>query len=83
MGYLKTQFLEIIQWLDESRDTLSFRYPDTDKEIKRVLALLENDPGRSDFMEAVYRYHPHFMASRLKKDREREQQERESTVPAA
>jgi hypothetical protein len=51
--------------------------------VAEAQALLENDPGRSDFMEAVYRYHPHFMASRLKKDREREQQERESTVPAA
>ena len=27
MDYLKTQFLEIIQWQDDSRDTLSYRYP--------------------------------------------------------
>ena len=35
MDYLKTQFLEIIQWQDDSRDTLSWRFPDEDREIKR------------------------------------------------
>ena len=32
IDYLKTQFLEIIEWQDDSRDTLSFRYPATDQE---------------------------------------------------
>ena len=30
MDYLKTQFLEIIQWEDDSRDTISWRFPDED-----------------------------------------------------
>ncbi len=33
MDYLKGQFLEIIQWEDDSRDTISWRFPDDDKEI--------------------------------------------------
>src|SRR3989442_13254211 len=40
IDYLKTQFLEIIQWEDDSRDTISFRYPDMDKEIKRGAQLI-------------------------------------------
>ena len=50
MGYLKTQFLEIIQWLDESRDTLSFRYPDTDKEIKRGAKLIVRESQMAQFV---------------------------------
>src|SRR2546421_11029475 len=33
--FLKKQFIDIIEWTDDSRDTLSFRVPDEDKEIKR------------------------------------------------
>ena len=40
MDYLKGQFLEIIQWQDDSRDTISFRYPDQDKEIKNGAQLI-------------------------------------------
>src|SRR6266480_1749822 len=40
IDYLKGQFLEIIQWQDDSRDTLSFRFPDEDKEIKRGAQLI-------------------------------------------
>ena len=40
MDYLKGQFLEIIQWTDDSRDTLSWRFPDEDKEIKRGAQLI-------------------------------------------
>jgi excisionase family DNA binding protein len=40
IDYLKTQFLEIIQWEDDSRDTISFRYPDMNKEIKRGAQLI-------------------------------------------
>ena len=40
MDYLKTQLLDIIQWEDDSRDTLSWRFPDEDKEIKRGAQLI-------------------------------------------
>jgi len=43
--YLKTQFIEIIQWEDDSRDTLSWRFPDSDKEIKRGAQLIVR-PGQ-------------------------------------
>ena len=32
--FLRSQFIDIIEWNDDSRDTLSFRFPDNDKEIK-------------------------------------------------
>ena len=40
MDYLKGQFLEIIEWTDDSRDTLSWRFPDDDKEIKNGAQLI-------------------------------------------
>jgi excisionase family DNA binding protein len=50
MDYLKTQFLEIIQWEDDSRDTLSFRYPDEDKEIKRGAQLIVRESQVAQFI---------------------------------
>jgi len=48
--YLKTQFLEIIQWQDDSRDTLSYRYPDNDKEIKRGAQLIVRESQMAQFV---------------------------------
>src|SRR6266403_2109214 len=50
MDYLKTQFLEIIQWQDDSRDTLSFRFPDMDKEIKRGAQLIVRESQVAQFV---------------------------------
>src|SRR5512142_2135969 len=50
MDYLKTQFLEIIQWQDDSRDTISFRYPDMDKEIKRGAQLIVRESQAAQFV---------------------------------
>jgi excisionase family DNA binding protein len=50
IDYLKTQFLEIIQWQDDSRDTLSFRYPDMDKEIKRGAQLIVRESQVAQFI---------------------------------
>ena len=50
MDYLKTQFLEIIQWQDDSRDTISFRYPDEDKEIKRGAQLIVRESQAAQFI---------------------------------
>lgn len=50
MNYLKTQFLEIIQWEDDSRDTLSFRYPDLNKEIKRGAQLVVRESQVAQFV---------------------------------
>ncbi|MDF2614929.1 MAG: band 7 protein [Clostridia bacterium] len=34
MGFIKKQFLDIIQWLDDSHDTLVYMYPMEDQEIQ-------------------------------------------------
>ena len=48
--YLKTQFLEIIQWQDDSRDTISWRFPDEDKEIKRGAQLIVRESQVAQFV---------------------------------
>ena len=50
MDYLKTQFLEIIQWQDDSRDTISWRFPDEDKEIKRGAQLIVRESQVAQFV---------------------------------
>src|SRR5260221_14413394 len=50
MDYLKTQFLEIIEWQDDSRDTISFRYPDMDKEIKNGAQLIVRESQTAQFI---------------------------------
>jgi excisionase family DNA binding protein len=50
MDYLKGQFLEIIQWQDDSRDTLSWRFPDEDKEIKRGAQLIVRESQTAQFI---------------------------------
>ena len=34
MDFIKGELIDLIEWTDDSRDTLSFRYPDEDKAIK-------------------------------------------------
>jgi len=50
LDYLKTQFLEIIQWQDDSRDTLSWRFVDEDKEIKRGAQLIVRESQVAQFV---------------------------------
>lgn len=50
MDYLKTQLLEIIQWEDDSRDTISWRFPDQDKEIKRGAQLIVRESQTCQFI---------------------------------
>jgi excisionase family DNA binding protein len=50
IDYLKTQFLEIIEWQDDSRDTISFRYPDHDKEIKNGAQLIVRESQTAQFI---------------------------------
>lgn len=49
-NYLKSQFIEIIQWEDDSRDTLSWRFPDEDKEIKRGAQLIVRESQNVQFV---------------------------------
>ena len=47
---IKGQFLEIIEWTDDSRDTLSDRFPDDDKEIKRGAQLIVRESQAVQFV---------------------------------
>ncbi|MBL9118008.1 MAG: SPFH domain-containing protein [Verrucomicrobiaceae bacterium] len=50
IDYLKGQFLEIIEWTDDSRDTLSWRFPDDDKEIKNGAQLICRESQTAQFV---------------------------------
>ena len=49
--FIRSQFIDIIEWTDDSRDTLSFRFPDDDKEIKRGAQLIVRE---SQVVQFVY-----------------------------
>ena len=51
MDFIKSQLIEIIEWTDDSRDTLSYRFPDDDKEIKNGAQLIVRE---SEAVQFVY-----------------------------
>ena len=57
MDFIKGELIEIIEWTDDSRDTLSYRFPDDDKEIKRGAQLIvrESQVGPVRLPRAVRR----------------------------
>jgi excisionase family DNA binding protein len=50
MDYLKTQLIDIIEWTDDSRDTISWRFPDDDKEIKNGAQLIVRESQIAQFL---------------------------------
>ena len=46
------EFIEIIEWTDDSRDTLSYRWPDDDKEIKNGAQLIVRESQQVQFVAA-------------------------------
>ena len=50
MDFIKGQLIEIIEWTDDSRDTLTFRFPDDDKEIKRGAQLIVRESEVAQFV---------------------------------
>lgn len=50
MDYLKTQLIDIIEWTDDSRDTISWRFPDEDKEIKNGAQLIVRESQIAQFV---------------------------------
>ncbi|PYR79010.1 MAG: DNA-binding protein [Acidobacteria bacterium] len=40
MDFIKGELIDVIEWTDDSRDTLSFRFPDDDKAIKNGAQLI-------------------------------------------
>jgi membrane protease subunit (stomatin/prohibitin family) len=53
MNFLRGQMLEIIDWEDDSRDTLSYRFPDEDREIKCGAQLIVRESQRVQFVYLV------------------------------
>jgi excisionase family DNA binding protein len=51
LGFIKRELIDIIEWTDDSRDTLSFRWPDEDKEIKNGAQLIVRE---SQIVQFVY-----------------------------
>src|SRR5580765_8393782 len=50
IDFIKKQFIDVIEWTDDSRDTLSFRYPDEDKEIKNGAQLIVRESQVAQFV---------------------------------
>jgi len=50
LGFFKGELLEIIEFTDDSRDTLSWRFPDEDKAIKRGAQLVVRESQVAQFV---------------------------------
>lgn len=50
LGFIKRELIDIIEWTDDSRDTLSFRWPDDDKEIKNGAQLIVRESQVAQFV---------------------------------
>ena len=51
MDFIKGELIDIIEWTDDSRDTLSYRFPDDDKAIKNGAQLIVRE---SQMVQFVY-----------------------------
>jgi excisionase family DNA binding protein len=50
MDFLKGEYIEIIEWTDDSRNTLTHRFPDSDKAIKNGAQLIVRESQRAQFL---------------------------------
>src|SRR5215471_13043060 len=50
MDFIKGEFIDVIEWTDDSRDTLSFRFPDEDKAIKNGAQLIVRESQVAQFV---------------------------------
>jgi excisionase family DNA binding protein len=50
LDFIKGELLEIIEWTDDSRDTLAWRFPDDDKAIKNGAALIVRESQVAQFV---------------------------------
>jgi excisionase family DNA binding protein len=50
LNIITKQLIEIIEWTDDSRDTLSYRWPDDDKEIKNGAQLIVRESQQAQFV---------------------------------
>lgn len=52
LNIIRNQLIEIIEWTDDSRDILSYRWPDEDKEIKNGAQLIVRESQMVQFVAA-------------------------------
>src|SRR3954462_5401720 len=50
MDFIRGELLDVIEWTDDSRDTLSWRFPDEDKAIKDGAQLIVRESQRAQFV---------------------------------
>ncbi len=50
LDFIKGELIDIIEWTDDSRDTLSYRFPDDDKEIKNGAQLIVRESQVAQFL---------------------------------
>lgn len=50
MDFIKGELIDVIEWTDDSRDTLSFRFPDQDKAIKNGAQLIVRESQHVQFV---------------------------------
>ena len=50
MDFIKGELIDIIEWTDDSRDTLSYRFPDDDKAIKNGAQLIVRESQQAQFV---------------------------------
>jgi len=50
MNLIRGEFIDVIEWTDDSRDTLSYRFPDDDKAIKNGAQLIVRESQVAQFL---------------------------------
>ena len=50
MNFIRGEFIDVIEWTDDSRDTLSYRFPDEDKAIKNGAQLIVRESQVAQFV---------------------------------
>ena len=50
MDFIKGELIDVIEWTDDSRDTLSYRFPDDDKAIKNGAQLIVRESQQVQFV---------------------------------
>ena len=50
LDFIKGELIDVIEWTDDSRDTLSYRFPDEDKAIKNGAQLIVRESQLVQFM---------------------------------
>jgi imidazolonepropionase-like amidohydrolase len=50
MDFIKGEYIEIVQWTDDTRNTLTHRFPDADKAIKNGAQLIVRESQYAQFV---------------------------------